>query len=290
MTYRRKAARATIGLGLTLALFGCSLIVSTSDLSTDAEDLGPDAEGDRIDTIPDGGGADGSDGASSDAPVTVDAASRFCAQQTPTPTFCEDFDDDADFARWKPKPENVDGGAIGLDTMLFESGPRSLRAALPVVGGNLERVLVGPVLAASPTVHVEASINVSAGSTYVAPFYVVFEDPDYYGELTVTVRDTNIRIIEYWSPCGAPNTTCGNQHGQRSGAFNNRWVKVGLDVTFAPDWKVAFTVDGVSAGTFNLKVQPPPLPVRANAGLWAIEPQDAPTRGNVDDIVIRLGN
>src|SRR4029077_14539032 len=81
-------------------------------------------------------------------------AGRFCdGVPAPPPTLCDDFDDPLDAstgARWDTVTGTDTGTTVTLDTMLFESKPRSLHAQSATVNhAGVERAFAGVTAAFS---------------------------------------------------------------------------------------------------------------------------------------------
>ena len=104
-----------VGLALAGCVAGC--LLSIGPLPSAAGDDGgpPDAPSEGV---ADAGGA----------PTDSGGDARFCDGLSPTPFFCDDFDEDQSTFAWKPGLD--DGGAIGVDDAVSVSAPAGLRSAM----------------------------------------------------------------------------------------------------------------------------------------------------------------
>lgn len=273
----------------SLGLSACSLLISTSDLDSNPDagsSTGADSsrdsaanEGDATSSSSSSGGGD-----SGNADVVAVDGGTFCGAH-PTATFCEDFEADAGIARWKPS-----GGASvvegqSLDSLVFKSPTRSLRTELPASPAEKLRFLDSPLLKATSSIHFEVSLNLTTTMQSVSPILFVMQDSTNYGELAITVRESAVGVVQYWSNCG--QAMCSWNEPEIVGSFSKRWFTVALDVDLPPVSKVSIGIDGASPTKFDLRTSAVKDPdVHIGAGIWAISgTTDTPTKSNIDDVL-----
>jgi hypothetical protein len=138
---------------LVASLFGCSLLVSTDDLTAggaSAADGAPSTDGASNDAAIDAVASDSSstDGGAGEA--GDGALPRFCARAPHA--FCEDFDDPGFVlpGRWEIGTNG--GGKVTLDTVSFSSGPRACNFDVPKTS-----------LDSAATLFLDTKINVARG-------------------------------------------------------------------------------------------------------------------------------
>jgi hypothetical protein len=163
---------------------GCSFIVSLDGLSDGPPSPGDDGSSPTLDGgdgavvldegSPDTRAADAPDGAVDssardgsdldalpprDAPAdTVDAtATTFCASLSPSPLFCEDFDEGSTMQGWSYA--HTVTGSLALDSTEFRSAPASLMAQSGIAGAGTVDVAVYRTFALSGTSSLAATLD-----------------------------------------------------------------------------------------------------------------------------------
>ena len=223
---------------LTTSLDGYSGAVPPSEAGNDAADATTDADADADA----GGGKDGG---------------RFCASLTPSPTFCDDFDEEGPFTPWVETRVNA-GSTITRDHGAFRSAPSSLLTVSQgsaMGGGAAFLRLTSPsavrrarfaydlrVDARDPqTGYAEVSYLRFGGADKVYAFYVrLFHDP---------ARTTAFTAEAYLPDGGIPQHNV-NLAGDPK--FTD-WTRIVVDVDLRTAPHVTVTVDGALAGETTLE-------------------------------------
>jgi hypothetical protein len=110
--------------------------------------------------------ADGATDAAKPGDAAMDAADgeagTWCSQQSPTPTFCADFDTPPLAAGWTGT--NLTNGTVTLDTTHFVTGPSSLLATTNAftASGTAQPVVYKTLTPSGPTIHFELQLSVVA--------------------------------------------------------------------------------------------------------------------------------
>ncbi len=212
-----------------LALLGCaacSLVVSLDDLR------GSPGDG-------------GSDGATSDASVdvVVHEGGPGCAAMTPTPTYCEDFDEpDAKKPTDIGTPNVAGGGAIAIDGLDFFSAPRSFSANVTVAtsGSNLANIELN--LTKSPPSVIEIAFEIELDSTSTtASCCSVYQSSG--TNVTFVVSPTGVWIQEAYAT--NPNFV---DHPPHTVDWTAGWVKLDLKLMQTPPSDV-ITINGTVVET-----------------------------------------
>jgi hypothetical protein len=109
------------------------------------------------------GPADSSSPDAKDAATDASSdAGTWCSQQSPTPTFCSDFDTPPLGTGWTGT--NATNGTVTLDTTQFVTGPSSLLATTSAfaASGTGQAVLYKTLTPSGPTIHFELQLSLAA--------------------------------------------------------------------------------------------------------------------------------
>ncbi len=125
----------------------------------------------------------------------------FCTSQSPTPTFCDDFDSYSStgtpsFNKWDPASGANTGGVLALETIVTVSPPNALEAqgTVPAAGINSEEDLVKsytqfdtkPItLSASFAFNVQ-DMDTTSGASVIA-FELIFDQPGGFHQIVLNI-------------------------------------------------------------------------------------------------------
>lgn len=262
----------------TLALGGCSLIVSTDGLSTrDAgTEPGPDASSD----VRDAELLDGSRDASldeRDAP-----APPFCAALSPAPTFCADFDSGALVPAF-----SVSGAT--LDAARFLSPSRSLLGVVDAGATNRfssvrRDFLVAP---ASAEISFAARIQEYDDSNDIEIVNLLMTKPGGSCNLVASIRQKVWTLDEYCETNGTGEVT--KIHASTKAGARGRWTSVTYSASFGSARTYSLSIDGEQI----FDAQPLAAgfvagPASVSAGINYVQPGAGRAEVNVDNLVVRL--
>lgn len=248
--------RTRTGLAALFALASarCTLLISSDGLVGSETPLDTDG----------GNGTDGAradapsgDAGSNDAPSNQDAtdapAQRWCAQQTPAPRFCDDFDDQGPFALW-PDQLLEPGTAITRDGQNARSAPSSALVTVP--GGAVQHARLKRVLGVATKLTYSFDLAVDKWGGYAEIAYVTVAGTSVHHAYYVRVSDANSALgvtAEAYPPDGGVP-----QHNLTltTPPAPGQWKRISLEIDLGSSpRKMTARVDGAVVGSSDLEAE-----------------------------------
>jgi hypothetical protein len=296
--------RRPVWIFVLVGVPACGLVVLPIHERDDLPDAGADAGAEAgSDTAFDVGASDGT------AAVDVDAGDAgetsqpdggagdagFCATLSPTPTFCDDFDENPLGFGWDDVSRSA-GATYAFDTSSWRSPPNAILLALPFVDGG----------APSPPYHVSQVKAITGNVTHATLAFDARADTLGTGTLASLARfqsqgkavEVRLELDAAASPVAANVREADlgdagyayHSHALPGGGLlTGAWTHVVLDLTLSPSAAATFSVsiDGASAlsstalvGTF------PPQPITVEVGIGYVSPPLGGWRVRYDNVTI----
>ena len=232
------------GAAVTIAVGGCSLLVSTDGLASSADAAPGATDGGGADTS--AGNATGSDGGSSDAAADASDASTgpFCASLSPKPKFCADFDQGGTAGDY-----GSIFGTPSLDVSTSKSAPASLLAIVET-SASVRGSAVQTNLSDTPTA-IALSFDVFVDE-YDSAHDVELVTVNYasagnlYCDVNVAVRSNMWTVGEYCQMNGTA-TGVAAAHHTSSQLMRGKWTHIDVTAAVVSGGALTMAVDGVKA-------------------------------------------
>jgi hypothetical protein len=233
-------ASHTIGrllpLGALAVLAACALVVPLDDLGPPGGDGGSDSQGfDAVDAPADAA-ADVADGDAG----TVHESGLGCDAISPTPTFCEDFDEpDAKSPPDIGAPNTAGSGTVAIDGNDFFSWPRSYLSNVPFSSASNSAANVVMTVASTPPSSAEVQLELLVDTTGTTASGFAFYQPN-ATNLTLVVGVGSVQLQEGPFTSG----TTYNNHVPHTVDWTAGWVKLDLKIVQQPPSET-LSVNGV---------------------------------------------
>jgi hypothetical protein len=282
----RLAARPA--LVVSVALAACVGCFNFGSVSGGTADGGPDSG-----NVPEGGGGEGGGG--------VDGGGSFCASLSPTPTFCDDFDEATSPTGWDQIIQN--NGAVTVDSLLAFSKPGSMLAETSAaVGGQQTEADVLKQFASlqGKAIQISASFEMNvqtwdpSSSGQILAFEIIFKNSSStFNQIVLNLNSlgasgVSAQIAE--NAQGADGGEAGyNSYPLSTHPPTKTWTKVEVDLVIASPTSAASNVITVKLdGATQLSQQALQVPLQGGspwvhmgigyvatpAGAWAVRFDD----------------
>jgi hypothetical protein len=285
-----RSPRALVTLLLGAAV-GCSLTTDLSRLAGGAADGG--AEPSDAESLPDGAGEANSAGNTDGAADGTRDADAFCTSLLPSPTFCDDFDENPIGFDWAA-PNLVSGAARVFDSTTFTSSPHSLYFTLPQLDGGQVQSIANQrkdFMGTLSGIMVAFAVRVDAMASGTAAGLAAIHGVDTQGGLL------ELRFIQT-SSGGADLSEARNpgtgftyrSYGLNRYPLSGQWTRVSFDLGFGPGnvATASATIDGVEAlAPTPLQASMAPQPLSVVLGFGYVSPSLGGWKAHYDDVTVR---
>jgi len=208
-----------------------------------------------------------------DAPAESGDGGRWCASLSPTPMFCDDFDDQGPFTRWTDLYVRS-GGTVGRDGTAFRSAPNALLALSPASVDPSSSLVYLSTTATKSKVRIAYDMRIDARDPktgYAEINYINFDTPGLAFAVYLRVFDSASSVTRITSEVYLPDGGIPAHDVALAGMPRfDVWTRVGVEVDVASTPRtLTVTIDGIVAALQTLEpglYAPGPVSARVGIG------------------------